>query len=135
MKRIYKFRAWDKTDKRMIVDEQDFIPLLVTNKGVFRLNPHYEFDLYNPMDNDRFELMQFTGLKDKNGVEIYEGDICTFTNPYNKQEYKRIVRYCTLLACFGLYTDMETVYDYESDWLKIINIQVIGDIYSNPELL
>lgn len=84
----------------------------------------------------KFEFRgRFTGLKDKNGKEIWEGDVVTFTNPYSKKEYKRVVRFCELFACFGLFVDMETIYEYESDWLKITNIEVIGNIHENPELL
>lgn len=44
--RKVKFRAYDKQDKRMIVDEQDFIPLKITNNGVLRLSPLHEEDLW-----------------------------------------------------------------------------------------
>jgi hypothetical protein len=61
--REIKFRAWVKSEKRMITDYQEFIPLIVTNKGVMKLRPEYEADLYGILPNDWFELMQYTGLK------------------------------------------------------------------------
>ncbi len=80
-------------------------------------------------------VMQFTGLLDKNGKEIYEGDICTFYNKYSKTDYTRVVRYCSMLACFGLYPNMEEVWQYESDWLKISSLEIIGNVHQHPELL
>lgn len=72
----YKFRAWDKKDKRMIVDEQEFIPLIVTNKGVMKLDPQSITNKYFLVeDNNRFELMASTGLVDMQGKEIYKSDL------------------------------------------------------------
>lgn len=66
MNREIKFRAWDRQYKNMVaVYSIDFL----TNEIDFKTN------LNEPKNLDHFELMQFTGLLDKNGKEIYEGDI------------------------------------------------------------
>lgn len=148
MSREIKFRAWDKETSRMIIDEQGFIPLKITNKGVLRLCPYYEEPLYDIIPCDRFELMQFTGLYDKNCKEIYESDIVII----NGQQYliKFEIGSFMLVRCSGE-TDMydqfkdcwnDDVYpisqyywndDSEDD--VIHSLEVIGNIYENPELL
>ncbi len=122
MNREIKFRAWD--GKRMHEWDDEFF------------SDTSEVTQFSGLFSDiKMNLMQFTGLLDKNGVEIYEGDICNFTNPFNETEYIRVVRFCQMFAGFGLYPNMDEKWNYESDWLKITNIIVIGNIYQNPKLL
>lgn len=129
-----KFRAWDKHDKRMIVDEQEFIPLKVTNKGVLRLSPDHAENLWSIVEGDRFELMQYTGLKDKNGKEIYEGDIIFVPADEYEEEYKGEIKW------YGGYWGFDEFYPDGTLCGSLFLFsyhdfgEVIGNIYENPEL-
>jgi len=119
--REIKFRAWDILDKKMRKD----VDLWEIQYG--DIFPHTP-------DQRCFELMQYTGLKDKNGKEIYEGDIID----------RFVVTYCGdqqegLGMTVGWYLQRD---DFES-WIELIskcnenedNYEVTGNIYENPELL
>jgi hypothetical protein len=114
--REIKFRAWDKTNKWM--------------ERPFNL---YECGCLNNEDGysaEYFALMQYTGLKDKQGKEIYEGDIregrwYSCTAP---QEYRgvQVMKWNDLNACF----------EWDGHHIpEFIEVAVIGNIYENPELL
>jgi uncharacterized phage protein (TIGR01671 family) len=133
--REYKFRAWDKEDKRMIIHEQEFIPLKITSIGVFRLDASIKEDRWEFINEDRFEIMQYTGLKDKNDKEIYDGDIIKgthlFVSRFDNQLKK--VKMNNGVICFSLYGFKINIDRGEHLYTLSENdeIEIIGNIYEN----
>jgi uncharacterized phage protein (TIGR01671 family) len=140
--REIKFRAWNKVDEHMVEPEDLYDPY------IFRDSPYHE-------------LMQYTGLKDKNGVEIYEGDILASEPSYYRKidgtrdmripessrwQQKQVVEW-------GKWQDFSGGYEAEPGEFYGWSInpeelnppsysserdsgsEVIGNIYENPELL
>jgi uncharacterized phage protein (TIGR01671 family) len=73
-------------------------------------------------------IMQYTGLKDKNDKEIYEGDIVEWKGERFKVSYKQDKHYIGYIA-----TKDDTKLSYIHIWYD--NIEIIGNIYENPDLL
>ena len=121
---IPKFRAWDKTHKKIGLIDADM------QDGLFQSVKIFDEDEDDWQESDRFVLMQSTGIKDKNGTEIFEGDALK-NNDYPNQTF--ICKHSRLQASFqaeslnGLLT-LSLWKDEERDW------QVLGNIYENPEL-
>ena len=116
MKNI-KFRAWDKINEEMIPWGR-------------LLNGYNLRNVFMGPEMCGLILMQYTGLKDKNGVEIYEGDVLYF-EPYETHINDRVVQnidgaYHGRLIRSG-YSKLLAECLYET--------KVIGNIYENPELL
>ena len=127
--REIKFRAWDKEAKRMIIHEQDFIPLKVTNVGVLKLDPCMAEARWMIVDVNRFELMQYIGFPDKNGKEIYVNDIVNI-------EYDTVNGYGENVS--NCKENVVVTWDYEllcQLQYDRAGIEIIGNIYENPELL
>ena len=127
---ILKFRAWDKTCKKMI-----YSGFAVRADGDIE-----GIDYTNTYAAKNFIVMQSTGLIDKNGVEMYEGDIVECQHTYNGIIKGKLV-YCEAGACWGIEVfDEPTWYawfcdDIEENENGEYDVKVIGNIYENPELL
>ena len=129
---IPRYRVWDKQTERMhIVSGIDFNDGLVSSVNIW----HEGWPWI--LEPDEIVLMQYTGLKDKDGVEIFEGDIVAVENhPFQRKEDSS--------------AGMKIEGDYVVGWnqhdltwcagdlllarLKPY-VRVIGNIYENPELL
>ncbi len=125
--REFKFRIWVPEEKEMFKNEDI---------------EHINFvERYVALENNSFvefgecELMQFTGLEDKNGVEIYEGDIVREQRKRFKDRYF-VVEW---LSGIGSYS-FQPVDKKAKSWPcfnigTAKNLEIVGNIYENKELL
>lgn len=148
MNREIKFRVWDNALDKMITKKNVGELLDTVETGNYDTDHTYSqeewyaydiltiFDYFEEMQckcienssTKRFELMQYTGLHDKNGEEIYENDIVyvasedeNATIEWDEQTARFIIHFNGWIA------DFDNYYGKESE--------VMGDIYNNPELL
>lgn len=148
MDREIKFRAWDGDNFRMYYSDknnEDIIWTIFENNiyiqelTQFDTNPggfgHEQTYDYVRIENQ--VLMQYTGLKDKNGVEIYEGDIVKYgtwaleSADYYRDSKRRIINI--------VFNPKKAAYMASDNdvWNFAIysDVEVIGNIYENPELI
>ena len=138
---VPKFRAWDKTENQWI---EGFKLHFYEDGSILCLDVEDECDFPFFVENIgvTWELMQSTGLKDKNGVDIFEGDVLNIIEVTDQglKEYLTDVKwgdcsfvvksggddYDTFLAAWT--SDPNTTY-------PLFEIQVVGNIYENLQLL
>ena len=136
MNREIKFRAYDKEDEEMrYFDDENYLyhyPFILRLEQVFKKDSNYDdYEDFEYKDvTDKIELMQYTGLHDKNGKEIYEGDIVLITRPciLEKGEVK------FMNGCFTIKSKDTLLMLYQCE-INNFKLVVIGNIYDNPELL
>ncbi len=122
--RQIKFRAWNKVKKVMCYDNEDgnadyWGGVLASNVGLI--------NYYLKSPDSEYSYMQFTGLMDKNGTEIYEGDVVRDDN-----DDLYVVKWHERIAVFFFDGHFSSPIDGLED-AEVI--EVIGNIYENPELL
>ena len=125
----FNFRVWDRENKCFSTG------LLLTRKGVLK-EVDFETGTITTVDQINYEIMQSTGLVDKNGKEIFEGDFLKD----NETGDILNVQWREDGACFGVSIN-ENWQDYdwrdfgELDMYDLENLEIIGNEYENPELL
>ena len=126
MQRRLKFRVWDKLEKRFIYPDKGY-----QGHYVLDLNGRFQ-NLQNGSGGDEYVVQQYTGLKDKNSKEIYEGDI--IRGKFHDTDYYGNLKTITAevvwierYACFNIGVE-EWRYSGEP-------VTVIGNIFENNELL
>lgn len=114
--RQIKFRAWAKGKKAMLQVGDQY-------------GTTHDLDCCNYcIQGQDIELMQYTGLKDKNGVEIFEGDVVNII----EGELKIIGEICFQDGVFGHHEE-----NRYTPFNRLINskLEIIGNVHQNPELL
>lgn len=145
--RTIKFRIWDGEDMLPMGDSIEF-----RNALFHKIRVTHKYDDLREPDCKDFHLMQFTGLKDRNGKEVYEGDVVRIVfnqnaNSYNGSnvnltEHICIVEYNAAMAGFCLRNTTDKTPNKHN--FKVISFnhyrlrdvkEIIGNVHENPELL
>lgn len=130
--RQIKFRAWDKKIKKMWWNVQNAYDGQENHQNPDKEDDNCDYSFYScnfgdALKDDDYVVMQFTGLLDKNGKEIFEGDIIAYRNRKDELMTGIEVKWTGIMGEQGVYG---YGYDITPD-----KCEIIGNIYENSELL
>jgi uncharacterized phage protein (TIGR01671 family) len=128
MNREIKFRIWDNANKKYLSlrDYQGLGAIEVENDGTLTLSPRYRFLTSMMIMPERFIPQQYTGLKDKNGVEVYEGDKVMFDYEWTKPDEIGVITWNKDTARFQIKGHIPS-----SSMKHLDRMKVIGNVYEN----
>lgn len=132
MTREIKFRAWDKLNKEMVFLDYIWNDHWYDKDGKATID-NCNSVMREKIYNKQLILMQFTGLKDKNGKDIYEGDIVQ-GNVGDDADFGKVEVYWRS-GGFGVKNKFTEVDPDSITFVDLESCEVIGNIYENPNLL
>ena len=127
--RELKFRVWDKNYKWM--EEVDGDCLFVADGEIYEVTEesrYYQTYMEKKIVTDKYELMQFTGLVDKNGKEIYEGDIVLLVSSNVPLKVAFVEGSYKIVNMKHLTDNLQLLGGTQSF------LEVVGNIYENPDI-
>ena len=133
MSREIKFRIWKKSIKKYV----DLTTFTITNDG--EITAVVDSNILEPaLNKDDYIIEQYTGLKDKNGKEIYDGDIVK-TNSPDRANFNAgaivMQQQMYLIINTPTYGDARLSHSEPLGYYCDMECEIIGNIHENPELL
>jgi len=137
--REIKFRVWDHQHKEMMFENPS--RLWVQRDGTLCFGKTFgkersggDFD-WKQWDELKFEVQQLTGLKDKTDKDIYEGDIIKYYRLFEKDKNIKGLLSVIEFKNGGFRFDLKGFNEYNTQLNDQEEVEVLGNIFENPELL